>query len=85
MWFNLSNTDYGDVYEKYKVELSQFNIRILHYPYISKWFGEPMMITYVLIEINTLEELIRLRNSVCNELILRYYENEIEIYDDYRE
>lgn len=50
-----------------------------------KWFW--------VIEINTLEELINLRDNVGNDLILRWpYEKElggemreIEIYDDYRE
>ena len=95
MWFKLEATScYKDIdaYRKYCKELSTFNVRILNVPQI-RFSGIVLkMDVLVLIELNTLEDFIRLRDSLDIPLILRatmmgarYDDESIEIYDDWRE
>ena len=81
-----------DAYEKYCKELSTFNMRILNVPQL-RFSGIVLkMDVMVLIELNTLEDFIRLRDSLDIPLILRANmmgaredDESIEIYDDWRE
>lgn len=95
MWFKLEATScYKDIdaYEKYCKELSTFNMRILNVPQL-RFSGIVLkMDVMVLIELNTLEDFIRLRDSLDIPLILRANmmgaredDESIEIYDDWRE
>lgn len=95
MWFKLEATSclYDiDMYKKYCKELSTFNVRILNVPQI-RFSGIVLkMDVLVLIELNTLEDFIRLRDSLDTDLILRATmmgsredDESIEIYDDWRE
>lgn len=88
MWFKLEATScfYDiDAYEKYCKELSTFNVRILNVPQL-RFFGSVLkMDVLVLVELDTLEDLIRLRDSLDISLILREDDKQIEIYDDWRE
>lgn len=95
MWFKLEATSCLhdiDMYEKYCKELSTFNVRILNVPQI-RFSGIVLkMDVLVLIELNTLEDFIRLRDSLDTDLILRATmmgsredDESIEIYDDWRE
>lgn len=89
MWFRLRATsDYHvmDPYRKYCKELSKFNIRILNIPRI--YFSDMVLLMdeLVLVELDTLEDFIHLRDSLGKSLILREdYDKLIEIYDDWRE
>lgn len=95
MWFKLEATScYKDIdaYRKYCKELSTFNIRILNVPHLSFSGIVLKMDVLVLIELNTLEDFIRLRDSLDIPLILRATmigereeDDSIEIYDDWRE
>lgn len=96
MWFKLEATScYKDIdaYRKYCKELSTFNIRILNVPQL-RFSGIVLkMDVLVLIELNTLEDFIRLRDALDIPLILRATtmigksedDESIEIYDDWRE
>ena len=88
MWFKLEATScYRDIdaYRKYCKELSTFNVRILNVPQL--YFSSIVlkMDVLVLIELDTLEDFIRLRDSLDISLILREDDKLIEIYDDWRE
>lgn len=95
MWFKLEATScYKDIdaYRKYCKELSTFNIRILNVPQLSFSGIVLKMDVLVLIELNTLEDFIHLRDSLDIPLILRATmigereeDDSIEIYDDWRE
>ena len=89
MWFKLEATSCSedmDMIEKYCEELSTFNIRILHIPDLRFSKRAPLMDALVQIELNTLEDFVRLKNSLDRPLILREDEkNLIEIYDYWRE
>lgn len=88
MWFKLEATSCFrdiDAYRKYCKELSTFNVRILNVPQI-RFSGIVLkMDVLVLIELDTLEDFIRLRDSLDISLILREDDKLIEIYDDWRE
>lgn len=88
MWFKLEATScfYDiDAYKKYCKELSPFNVRILNVPQI-RFSGIVLkMDVLVLVELDTLEDFIRLRDSLDISLILREDDKLIEIYDDWRE
>lgn len=91
MWFKLEATscsDAKDVLKKYCKELSTFNVMILHVPGL--FFSDRVLLMdeLMLVELNTLEDFIRLRDSLTRPLILlrrRSHGKSIEIYDDYRE
>ena len=89
MWFKLEATSCfkdTDMFKKYCRELSTFNVRMLNVP--GPFFSDFVhnMDVSVLIELNTLEDFIRLKDSLDRPLILREDEGmEIEIYDDWRE
>lgn len=89
MWFRLRATSciYDiDAYKKYSKELSTFNVRVLNVPQI-RFSGIVLkMEVLVLVELDTLEDIIRLRDSLDISLILREDDGKlIEIYDDWRE
>ena len=89
MWFKLKATSCPyDImtYKKYCKELSTFSVRILNVPQ-SHYSGMVLdMYESILVELNTLEDFIRLRDSLGESLILREdYDKLIEIYDDWRE
>ena len=95
MWFKLEATSCFrdiDAYRKYCKELSTFNVRILNVPQI-RFSGIVLkMDVMVLVELNTLDDFIRLRDSLDIPLILRAKTigesedgEQIEIYDDWRE
>ena len=91
MWFKLEATscmDNTDVLKKYCEELSTFNIRILHVPGLFFSNRALLIDELVLIELNSLEDFVRLGDSLDRPLILREREKDgirIEIYDDWRE
>ena len=88
MWFRLKATSCSydiNAYKNYCKELSTFNVRILNVPQ-SHYPGVLDMYESILVELNTLEDFIRLRDSLGESLILREdYDKLIEIYDDWRE
>ena len=89
MWFRLETASllYGtNVYMRYCKELSTFNVRILNVPQL-RFFGISLnMDVLVLVELDTLEDFIRLRDSLCKPLVLHENDDKlIEIYDDWRE
>lgn len=88
MWFELDATsclnDMG-AYKKYCKELSTFNVRVLNIPRLHSFDRIPVMDVLVFVELDTLEDLIRLRDSLDKPLILREDDYLIEIYDDWRE
>lgn len=89
MWFKLEASSCfndRDMFKKYRRELSTFNVRMLNVP--GSFFSdfEHNMDVSVLVELNTFEDFIRLKDSLGKSLILRKdEENLIEIYDDWRE
>lgn len=89
MWFKLKATscDSGtDAFRKYCKELSAFNVRMLYVPQPYYYDIAYQMDILMLVELNTLEDFVHLRDSLDWPLIL--YEDEgiqIEIYDDWRE
>lgn len=90
MWFKLEATscDYFSMnaFKKYRKELSAFNVRMLYVPQLRCYDIAYQMDVLMLVELNTLEDLIRLRDSIGKNLILHEdEENLIEIYDDWRE
>lgn len=88
MWFKLEATSCPydlDAYKKYCKELSAFNVRILNVPQLRFSKIVLKMDVLVLIELDTLEDLIRLRDSLDISLILREDDKLIEIYDGWRE
>lgn len=90
MWFKLEATScenyHMDAFKKYRKELSAFNVRMLYVPQLHFYDIAFQMDVLMLVELNTLEDLIRLRDSIGKNLILHEDEdNLIEIYDDWRE
>ena len=91
MWFKLEATsclEDTDVLEKYREELSTFNVRVLNVPRRYRSGTVLDMDVQMQIELNTLEDFIRLGDSLDRPLILREREKDgirIEIYDDWRE
>lgn len=88
MWFKLEATSClndVDAYKKYCKELSTFNMKILNVPKLHFFDLTLVMDVLVFVELGTIEDLIRLRDSLDISLILREDDNLIEIYDDWRE
>lgn len=87
MWFKLEATScFGiDMHREYCKELSAFNLRMLNVPVLHFFDRTLVMRVLVLIELNTIEDLIRLRDTLDMPLILREDDYLIEIYDDWRE
>lgn len=88
MWFELeaaSCLNGIDAYRKYCKELSAFNVRVLNVPTLHYFDRTLVMSVFVFVELDTLEDLIRLRDTLDIPLILREDDYLIEIYDDWRE
>lgn len=88
MWFELEATSCIDgmgAYKKYCKELSTFNVRVLNVPQLHYFDRTLVMSVFVFVELDTLEDLIRLRDTLDMPLILREDDYLIEIYDDWRE
>lgn len=89
MWFKLEATscDYYSMnaFKKYRKELSAFNVRMLYVPQLRCYDIAYQMDVLMLVELNTLEDFICLRDSIGINLILHEDEDLIEIYDDWRE
>ena len=88
MWFELEATSCLndiDIYRKYCKELSTFNVRVLNVPQLHFFDLTLVMGVLVLVELDTLEDLIRLRDTFDMSLILCEDDYLIEIYDDWRE
>lgn len=90
MWFKLEATscDYYSMnaFKKYRKELSAFNVRMLYVPQLRCYDIAYQMDVLMLVELNTLEDFICLKDSIGKNLILHEDEdNLIEIYDDWRE
>lgn len=88
MWFRLEATSClndMDAYKKYCKELSTFNVRVLNVPQLHYFDRTLVMSVFVFVELGTIDDLIRLRDSLDISLILREDDYLIEIYDDWRE
>jgi hypothetical protein len=88
MWFSLEATSCIngiDMYREYSEELSAFNVRVLNVPMVHYFDRTLTMAVSVLVELCTIEDLIRLRDTLDIPLILREDDHLIEIYDDWRE
>lgn len=88
MWFKLEATSCLndiDMYRKYSEELSAFNVRVLNVPQLHYFDRTLVMSVFVFVELGTIDDLIRLRDSLDISLILREDDYLIEIYDDWRE
>jgi hypothetical protein len=88
MWFELeaaSCIDGMGAYKKYCKELSTFNVRVLNVPQLHYFDRTLVMSVFVFVELGSIDDLIRLRDSLDISLILREDNYLIEIYDDWRE